>query len=262
MHDAKTAITFATFLQRVRTAQASILLLDYDGTLAPFNVNRSQAYPYPGVIPILETIIQRRKTRVVILSGRPILELRALLAPIDSIEMWGAHGMEHHSSDGSSNRFQVREEDAASLEEAEQWAVAAGLRSSVEIKPGGIAIHWRGLPAAEASRVENLARQGWTPLTRRSGLKLLPFEAGLELRVSNPNKGDVVRSIVAGLDSNVPVAFLGDDITDEDAFDALDGNGLSVLVKTDYRETTAGAWIRSPDELIGFLEGWRRSVSG
>ena len=262
MFDAKTAITVATFLQRVGTARASVLLLDYDGTLAPFNVDRSQAYPYPGVTSILETIIQRRKTRVVILSGRPILELRALLAPIDSIEMWGAHGMEHQSSDGSSSRFQVSEENAASLEEAEKWVVAAGLRSSAEIKPGGIAIHWRGFSLVEARRVEYLTRQGWTPLAQGSGLKLLPFEAGLELRVSNPNKGDVVRSIVAGLGSSVPVAFLGDDITDEDAFDALDGNGLSVLVKENYRETRAEAWIRPPDELLALLEGWLRSVSG
>jgi trehalose 6-phosphate phosphatase len=170
--------------------------------------------------------------------------------------------MEHQSSDGSCESYPVSEENVAFLEAAEKWVVAAGLRSRAEIKPGGIAIHWRGLPPGEAKRVEDLTRQGWAPLTQRSGLKLLPFEAGLELRVSHPNKGDVVRSIMTGLDSNVPVAFLGDDITDEDAFDALSGNGLSVLVKTDYRKTIAGAWIRPPGELIAFLEEWLRSVSG
>jgi trehalose 6-phosphate phosphatase len=262
LHDAKTVITLATFLQRVRTAQASLLLLDYDGTLAPFNVDRSRAYPYPEVVPILEKIIQSRKTRVIILSGRPILELRTLLAPMHSLEIWGAHGMEHQSSDGSSGSYPVSEENAAYLAEAEKWVVAAGLRSSAEIKPGGIAIHWRGLSPGEAKRVEALARQGWTQFPQKSGLKLLSFEAGLELRVSHPNKGDVVRSVMAGLGSDVPVAFLGDDLTDEDAFAALDGSGLSVLVKTDYRETLAGTWIRPPDELIGFLEGWLKSVSG
>jgi len=261
LQDVKIASALATFLQRITAAQTSVLLLDYDGTLAPFHVDRSRAYPYPGVIPILDKIIQSGKTRVIILSGRPIVELRTLLAPLHRLEMWGAHGIERQSSDGSYSCGHISEEDAKSLVEAEMWVARAGLLSRAEIKRGGIAIHWRGLPHAEARRVQDLSRQGWTPLAERSGLKLLQFEAGLELRVSHPNKGDAVRAVVAGLDSNVPVACLGDDLTDEDAFQVLDGRGLSVLVKADYRETLAGAWIKPPGELIDFLEQWLRGIS-
>ena len=46
------------------------------------------------------------------------------------------------------------------------------------------------------------------------------------------------------------IAYLGDDLTDEDAFHVLRGHGLTVLVKTDYRETIADAWIRPPQELM------------
>jgi trehalose-phosphatase len=77
--------------------------------------------------------------------------------------------------------------------------------------------------------------------------------------MSHPNKGDAVRSVVASLDPNVPVACLGDDLTDEDAFQALGERGLSVLVKADYRETLAQAWIRPPQELLHFLERWLSS---
>ena len=262
MQDAKTAIAFAALLQRISSEQTSVLLLDYDGTLAPFHVDRSRAFPYPGVIPILEGIRQSGRTRVIILSGRPIVELRTLLAPMDNLEMWGSHGLEHQPSDGSYIRCQVSEENETSLEEARRWVLEAGLMFRAEFKHGGIAIHWRGLPPAEAMRVQNLTRQCWSALAEKSGLKLLQFEAGLELRVSNPNKGDAVRSVVAGLDSNVPIACLGDDLTDEDAFRVLDGHGLSVLVKAEYRETIAGAWIRPPEELIDFLEQWLRNVSG
>jgi len=101
-----------------------------------------------------------------------------------------------------------------------------------------------------------------TPLAERSALKLLQFEAGLELRVSHPDKGDAIRSILGSLDDSVPIAFLGDDITDEDAFRVLRGRGLTVLVRTDYRETTAEAWLRPPTELIDFLEAWRSNVCG
>ncbi len=248
------------FLHQIASAPASVLLLDYDGTLAPFDVDRSRAYPYPGVVPILRRIVQTGRTRVIILSGRPVVELRPLLAPMESLEMWGAHGMEHQSGDGGYISCRVNEEDATLLEEAGQWAAAAGIMPCAEIKLGGIAVHWRGLPSSEARRVQDLARQGWGGLAEKSGLKLLQFEAGLELRIPHPNKGDAVRAILAGLDSSVPVACLGDDLTDEDAFRALDKRGLSVLVKADYRETEAGAWIRPPEELIDFLERWLTST--
>jgi trehalose-phosphatase len=181
---------------------------------------------------------------------------------MSDLEMWGSHGLERQLSDGSYSRVQVSEEDAASLKEAEEWVVATGLLSSAEIKLGGIAIHWRGMPPVEARRIQALTQDGWTPLAERSGLKLLQFEAGLELRVSHPDKGDAVRTILAALDAKVPIAFLGDDLTDEDAFQVLRGRGLTVLVRDDYRETMAEAWLRPPAELIDFLERWRSNVCG
>jgi trehalose 6-phosphate phosphatase len=250
------------FLQQVRAAAESVLLLDYDGTLAPFHMDRSLAYPYRGVISLLDSIVQCGKTRIIIISGRPIVELRALLTPMSDLEMWGSHGLERQLSDGSYSCVRVSEEKAASLKEAEEWVVAAGLSSRAEIKHGGIAIHWRGMSPAEARRVKALTQDGWTPLAERSGLKLLQFEAGLELRVSHPDKGDAIGSILGTLDDSVPVAFLGDDITDEDAFQVLRGRGLPVLVRAYYRETTAEAWLRPPMELIDFLERWRCNVCG
>jgi trehalose 6-phosphate phosphatase len=248
------------FLQQIAAAPESVLLLDYDGTLAPFQVDRSRAYPYHGVVSLLDSIVRGGKSRTIIISGRPIVELRTLLTPINDLEMWGSHGLERQLSGGTYSRVEVSEEDAAALSEAEKWVVAAGLISHAEIKLGGIAIHWRGLPPAEAKRVQTLTQDGWTPLAERSGLKLLQFEAGLELRVSHPDKGDAVRSILANLDTEVPIAYLGDDLTDEDAFQVLRGRGLPILVRADYRETIARAWLRPPNELIAFLERWRSNV--
>jgi trehalose-phosphatase len=262
LQDRGTAIALEAFLQQIKAAEVSVLLLDYDGTLAPFHVDRSRAYPYPGVVSLLDRIVRCGKTRIIIISGRSIVELGTLLAPMNSLEMWGSHGLERQLSDGSYNCVPVSEENAASLVEAEEWVVAAKLLSSAEIKPGGIAIHWRGMPPAEARNVQALTQAGWTPLAERSGLKLLEFEAGLELRVSHPDKGDAVRSILASLDTKVPIAFLGDDLTDEDAFQVLRGRGLTVLVRADYRETIAGAWLRPPQELVDFLERWLSNVSG
>ena len=251
-----------TFLQQLKTAPSSALLLDYDGTLAPFHVDRNRAFPYPGAISILEKIVRSGKTKVIIVSGRPIVELRTLLAPMNNLEMWGTHGLERQLSDGSYSRVQINEEDPVALIKAQEWIVAAGLLSRAEIKLGGIAIHWRGLPPAEAKSVQSLTLDGWTKIAEQSRLKLLQFEAGLELRVSHPDKGDAVTSIIANLEPHAPVAYLGDDLTDEDAFRVLNGYGLTVLVKDTYRETNADTWIRPPQELIDLLERWLISISG
>jgi trehalose 6-phosphate phosphatase len=262
LRDSVTTSLLDAFLQQLKTAPSSALLLDYDGTLAPFHVNRNRAFPYPGAISILEKIARSGRTKAIIISGRPIVELRALLAPMNNLEMWGTHGLERQLSNGRYSCVPINEEDVAALAKAQEWMVAAGLLSRAEIKLGGIAIHWRGLFPAEAKSVQSLTLDGWTKIAEQSRLKLLRFEGGLELRVSHPDKGDAVTSILADLEPRAPVAYLGDDLTDEDAFRVLNGHGLTVLVKDTYRDTSADTWIRPPQELIDLLERWLINTSG
>jgi trehalose 6-phosphate phosphatase len=262
LRNSVTTSLLGAFLQQLKTAPSSALLLDYDGTLAPFHVDRNRAFPYPEAISILGKIARSGRTKVIIISGRPIVELRVLLAPMNNLEMWGTHGLERQLSKGSYSCVPINKEDAVALSKAQEWIVAAGLLSRAEIKLGGIAIHWRGLSRAEAKSVQSLTLDGWTKIAEQSRLKLLQFEAGLELRISHPDKGDAVTSVLADLEPRAPVAYLGDDLTDEDAFRVLNGRGLRVLVKDTYRETNANTWIRPPRELIDLLERWLISISG
>jgi trehalose-6-phosphatase len=96
------------------------------------------------------------------------------------------------------------------------------------------------------------------------GLRLLEFEAGLELRMGR-DKGGAVEAILAETGTGGPVASLGDDLTDEAAFravNALGTRGLSALVRRERRKTEAQVWMRPPGELRGFLERWARAVEG
>ena len=70
-------LTYGPFLERLRSAPARVLLLDYDGTLAPFVVDRTLALPYPEVPPLIVRIMAQG-TRVVLISGRPVRELLLL----------------------------------------------------------------------------------------------------------------------------------------------------------------------------------------
>jgi trehalose-phosphatase len=66
----------------------------------------------------------------------------------------------------------------------------------------------------------------------------------------------VVKSIIKEMGVKAVLAYLGDDLTDEDAFRALRGRGLSVLVRDSRRETAADLWVKPPQELLQFLEKW------
>src|SRR6202051_3120161 len=141
-------ITYEPFLEQLRSAPARVLLLDYDGTLAPFCVDRTLALPYPEVPPLIVRIMTTG-TRVVLISGRPVRELLLLTGISPQPEIWGSHGLERLMADG---RYEVSSVPAHKdyLLAAEAILRDAGLESQTEIKPGGVAVHWRGLDPARA----------------------------------------------------------------------------------------------------------------
>jgi trehalose 6-phosphate phosphatase len=249
------------FFQRSSRAKTARLLLDYDGTLAPFHLDRFKAYPYPGIIPLLNRIIQAGRTKISIITGRPIREIQDLLAPLEHLEIWGAHGMEHVAADGTYVRASIDPEVAAILHQAEDWLRQSGLLSIAEVKPGGIAVHWRSLPATKTEEVLDRVQKGWSRFDKTRSIKLLLFDGGIELRATHPDKGDAIDAILAGADPSAATAFLGDDLTDEDAFRALRTRGLSVLVRSEYRETNADVWLQPPGELVQFLNSWLKTFS-
>ena len=249
------------FFERCDRTKTARLLLDYDGTLAPFHTDRYKAYPYPGIISILNRIIQTGRTKVSIISGRPIKEIQSLLRPLQNFEVWGAHGLEHISADGVYERASVDPEVLSILNKAEDWLLQSGLLSIAEIKPGGIAVHWRGLAPTEAEDILNRVRNGWSRFDEVPSVKLLLFDGGIELRTTHPDKGDAIGAILRNANSHAAISFLGDDLTDEDAFRVLSKHGLSILVRPEYRATAANVWLRPPHELIEFLNLWAERLA-
>jgi trehalose 6-phosphate synthase/trehalose 6-phosphate phosphatase len=79
------------FFARLRQASARLLMLDYDGTLAPFTPDRMRAFPYRD-IPELISKIMGANTRVVLISGRSARELLFLSGIHPQPEIWGSHG--------------------------------------------------------------------------------------------------------------------------------------------------------------------------
>ena len=251
-----TPIEVEQFLKLVAQAELSTLLLDYDGTLAPFCLNRQQALPYPGVTALLQEIIANGRTRVAIITGRNAQEVIPLLAVHPRPEIWGCHGLERLRPDGTRETPRVEEPVLRALSDADRWLRHQGLHNRAEFKTGAVAIHWRGLDEATAEETRGQVLLGWLPIAQDTPMELLEFDGGIEMRMPGRDKGDAVRTILNEIGPKVPVAYLGDDRTDERAFLALGTRGLSVLVRPEWRKTAAALWIRPPEGLREFLKLW------
>jgi trehalose-phosphatase len=246
----------AVMEQQLRSAARSVLMLDYDGTLAPFHINRFEATPYPGVEERLETLSTIPQVRLVLVSGRSARELRNLLRPGIKGEIWGSHGRERLGSDGTYELFALNPMQQAALEKVGVEMSILGLSDTLEVKPTSLAIHWRRFEPAMQERIRSLVQSIFARIDQPGGMQLLPFDGGVELRSTDRTKGTAVAEILSREPDHVPVAYLGDDLTDEDAFVALGNQGYSILVRSEVRTSFARFWLRPPEGLLGFLDGW------
>jgi trehalose-phosphatase len=264
----------------LRGAGRRALLLDYDGTLAPFHEDRMQARPFPGVREALTRILRAGHTHLAIVTGRTVEAVGPLLDLDPLPEIWGIHGWQRRYADGRRVDFDpgpvVREGIRRALEPAsETWG--AQWPHQWERKPISVSFHFRGLPEAEHEEFRLRVEPRWRAIADEHGLGLHAFDFGMELRVPGRNKGTVVTTLLdesASVRGGSPaaLAFLGDDFTDEDAFretaarrpspaglrGAAFGEAatLGVLVRAEWRPTAAEVWLRPPADLIAFLEAW------
>ncbi|MGB6192173.1 MAG: trehalose-phosphatase [Terracidiphilus sp.] len=251
------------FFRAFSGAPRPLLLVDYDGTMAAFRIDRFSARPWAGVSDLLKQIQTPTRTRIAVITGRPANEIAPMLALESPVEVWGLHGAERLHPHG---RRELEQAPAASRTELD--ALRARLKRDAlgglyEDKANAAVVHWRGRTPARALAIEKKTRAIFEPLATLKGLALLEFDGGLELRIGR-DKGGAVRAILREEKPGSPVTYLGDDLTDEAAFQAVNeakGPHLSVLMRRARRETAAEVWLRPPAELRIFLQRWLEAAA-
>src|SRR5512147_1463400 len=89
------------FFDSIAQAPRAAMLLDYDGTLAPFRVERDKAVPYPEVIPALQAIVSTGRTRLFVVTGRKTDDIVSLLGIYPPPEIWGLYGRQRRKPHGA-----------------------------------------------------------------------------------------------------------------------------------------------------------------
>lgn len=252
------------FFHSLQLARSPLLLLDYDGTLADFRIDRFTARPWAGARELLNTIQKDHRTRLMVVTGRPGGEINPLLLLDAPVEVWGLHGAERLHADGRRELEEAPLEAVAKLDELRDMLRRDALGGLFEDKPNAAVMHWRGRSPRQAKLIEQKTRALFEPAAQVSGLSLLPFESGIELRVGR-DKGGALEAIVELSDPGTPVVYLGDDLTDETAFCAVNrlcNPHLSVLMRRVWRQTAAEVWLRPPEGLLWFLRRWIGAIGG
>jgi trehalose 6-phosphate phosphatase len=250
------------WVEDIAGAKHRVLLLDYDGTIAPFARDRHRAFPHAEVSELLHSVMTTCNTRLIVISGRAAHEVSPLLGLAPAPEVWGAHGIERIHADGRYEEGYISQGALHRLAEAEALLEGHGLSDFLEIKIAGVGVHWRGLTASSALRIRMMAHRILKPLTSHSDLVLSEFEEGVEIRLRSANKGNAIRRLLAEIDPGTYTVYLGDDTTDEDVFRELQGRDLTVLVRPTSIDGGPESLAAISGSLLNFLKVWIASCGG
>lgn len=242
------------FWTRMASANKRFLGLDYDGTLAPFRINRSEAYPLPGIVDSLKTISTSARTLLAIVSGRPIAELTTFLGDLHIVFV-GCHGFELRTPHGKLLVMEPGKTQMDGLGAAKRLALAYRLGHSLETKFASVAVHTRGLPGEKAERIENEIAALWSGIASTHRLRCVHFKGGIELRADGWNKGCAVMALLSAAEADFGV-YLGDDETDEDVFQFLRDGITGIKVGEPGVPTRAAGHLQNCWAVKRFLETW------
>ncbi len=244
------------FWQTVHDAPHVALLLDYDGTLAPFHEDRLKAVPVEGIVEALQDIRLQTDTFVALVSGRPISEILSLM-PEPGVTIIGTHGFEIRPAGEGIQAMLVDDAQLALLDRAELDARRIVGPQRAERKIATVAAHFRGLDRLDARQHESALTQQWLSYADTSKVEVRQFNGGLEMRALGRHKGVAVAEFLSNCPDDTLAVYIGDDDTDEDAFKVLrDGGGYGIRVGEQSTTTAARGSLPSCADVLRFLQTW------
>ncbi|HET6173823.1 MAG TPA: trehalose-phosphatase [Gaiellales bacterium] len=233
-------------LARLAREPHLLVACDYDGTLAPIVDVPGEARPRRESVAALRALAALPDTSVAVISGRSLHDLAALSRLPEEIHLVGSHGTEFdvgfaRALSPEALALRDRTTDALHAIAAQRPGVL------VEHKPAGVALHYRQASEEDSAAALAAVREGPALLP---GVHAREGKQVIELAVVEADKGyalDAIRHQVGA----TAAMFVGDDVTDEDAFSRLTGPDLGI--KVGVGPTFAAQRVEGPDDVARLL---------
>ncbi len=232
----------------LRDSSAYGFFFDFDGTLTEIAETPAAVIVEERVRVALETLFESASGAVAIVTGREIDSIDTFLAPL-RLPVAGVHGYERRNGETTVSAPGAEESAARAVEKILVSFVDHNPGLLLEKKRGALALHFRLRPELESlclSLVEDVAG-------RLPDVVLTRGKMVIEMRLHTATKGTAITDFLqeAPFKGRLPV-FAGDDVTDEDAFTAVNALG-GISVKVGPGETAAQARAGTVDEFLTWL---------
>jgi trehalose 6-phosphate phosphatase len=235
-------------------SQKLMLFLDFDGTLAPIVERHEDA----GISPEMKELVEQlaSKHSVAVISGRGLKDVKSKMG-LEDIFYAGSHGFEisgpdgfHKENDEAQEVLHVFDELEPKLKE--KLSDIEGVR--FERKKFTLAVHYRqvaGEKEGDLMSIMDETLKDYPQVIKGEGKKVVEIRPNIDW-----DKGKAVEMLQKELSKKEGEGFslfVGDDITDEDAFKAL-SNGYGILVGDHGRKTYADYSLKDVDGVRDFLQ--------
>jgi trehalose-phosphatase len=233
--------------------------MDFDGTLADFTVDPAAVTLPESRQLLLQLLGKRSDMSAGIVSGRRVADLRDRVPTASSLFLAGLHGLEIEGPDLHFVHQSIAlATPAISILSKELRRATKSLAGVfIEDKTLSVVLHTRGASKADQLHATTRFNALAEPFLSDGTLRVLSGDRMLELL---PNidwaKGDAVRTIIRHVEARTkePVwpVYIGDDATDEDAFEEIGTTGLTVAVTK--RSAGAAFVVDDPPAVEIFLK--------
>jgi len=241
---------------RLARAEKIIFFLDYDGTLTPIRKKPPLAVISKNAKALLKKISREKWAKIFIISGRSLKNVKNLIG-INSLHYSGNHGME---LGGPSLKYtnpaagKIKPRIDKCFRHLKKKLKIKGV--ILENKGYSLSVHYRLAAPEKIPGIRKILERTIWDFRADKKIKITEGKKVLELR---PNikwhKGMLLSWVLERVKGKftLPI-YIGDDITDEDAFRALGKRGLAILVSRARKKTAAHYRLNSPKEVLDFLK--------
>jgi trehalose 6-phosphate phosphatase len=242
----------------LRLAADWALFLDVDGTLLDIAETPDAVEVSDHLRAVLGRVAPLLGGALALISGRPIAQLDRLFAPL-SLPAAGLHGLEHRDAAGRT-RILGEPEMLDGLRTALEDFAADHAGAMLEDKGRALALHYRRAPESEAAARELVAQ---VTAGRERELRVVDGKMVLEIKPRLADKGAAVELFMA----EVPFAgrrpvFIGDDVTDEDAFAVVNRLGGHSIRVGELAGTSARHTLPDVEAVVDWLEALPGALGG